>query len=471
MTFKYDGVKSDILPMKNLYNQALNQALQIFDPTMSDAEKVLTSHDHLVLHTKYDYENLLTDTIPHVSHSAYGPLVLGVAVCDGYASANKALLSRVGVDIINISSESMAHAWNMVKLGSHWYHIDATFDDPIFDPAGGWYNDNYDLEGYVSHKYFLLSDSKITEYGHFGWSSPYSANSSLYDGKYIDIKSGMFWQNGFWYYNLNGNIRRSDFNLNNATTIKASVNRYDNLFSFIGLYNNRLYYNYTLSGNSKSFIKSIKLDGSDEQDELVIDNTGQSVKEQITELLVLDDHIRYTVCRHINSSNRQYEVRILEFETETIWSLIPALGSTTVIDEERQFIYGLAENLNHSDLFGNYLDFEGNIYLSLESVNGDHVGTGSELKVYDRSDDSLLDSYYILIFGDLNGDGLIDSTDAGKISDAENSVVTWDSSLYALYKSAADLNGDGAMDSADFSLIIDWENSAVTIDQVTGIAA
>lgn len=467
VTFKYDGVKENILPMKALYNQALDKALQIFDPAMSSPEKALIAHDYLVLNTKYDYENLLTDSIPHISHTAYGSLVLGVAVCDGYSSAYNAMLSRMGLEVINISSDSMSHAWNMVKLGSYWYHVDATFDDPIFNATGGWYNDNYDLEGYVRHKYFLLSDAKIAEsgYDHTGWSSPYTAGSSLYDGKYNDIKSGMFWQGGFWYYNLNGNIKRSDFNLNNATTIKASVNGYDNLFSYLGLYNNRLYYNYTLSGNSKSSIKSIKLDGSDERDELTIDNTGQSVKEQITELLVLDGSIRYTVCRHISSSNRLYEVRSLELGTA--WSLTPIVGSSAVIDEEKSLIYGLEAGLSTMDLLNFYLNLEGNVYIDFEN----NLGTGYKVNIFDNTDGTILASYTILIFGDLNGDGTIDSADAGTISDVENFILDWDSSVITLYESAADLNGDGIIDSSDAGLITDAENFLVLIDQTTGLAA
>ncbi|HRT82700.1 MAG TPA: hypothetical protein P5127_06020, partial [Oscillospiraceae bacterium] len=239
VTFFYIGVKEDILPMKVLYNQAVDKTLQIFDPAMTAPEKTLIAHDYLALHTKYDEENAIQGTIPHISHTAYGALVLGVAVCDGYSRAYIALLSRAGLDVIKISSESMNHAWNMVKLGSYWYHVDVTWDDPVFDPEYNWYNNDYDLEGSVRHEYFLLSDSKISS-DHSGWSSPYPANSSLYDGKYIDIKSGMFWQGGFWYYNESGKIKRSDFNLNNTTIIKADVNGSGNRYSYIGLYNNRI---------------------------------------------------------------------------------------------------------------------------------------------------------------------------------------------------------------------------------------
>ena len=79
-------------------------------------------------------------------------------------------------------------------------------------------------------------------------------------------------------------------------------------------------------------------------------------------------------------------------------------------------------------------------------------------------------TYTVLIYGDVNGDGNIDSGDAGLIVDYENFFITWDPAADAALYKAADLNGDGNIDSGDAGLIVDAENFMLTINQVTGLA-
>ena len=41
-----------------------------------------------------------------------------------------------------------AHAWNIVKVDGQWYHLDTTWNDPVFSASAG------DMSDYVSYKYF-----------------------------------------------------------------------------------------------------------------------------------------------------------------------------------------------------------------------------------------------------------------------------------------------------------------------------
>lgn len=94
---------------------------------------------------EYEREKLLHDSlaqnITYVSsahaHDAYGALVEGKAVCEGYARAFQYLLYRAGIQSliaegsgINPSTgKSEAHAWNVVKIDGEYYHTDLTWDD------------------------------------------------------------------------------------------------------------------------------------------------------------------------------------------------------------------------------------------------------------------------------------------------------------------------------------------------------
>ena len=80
-------------------------------------------------------------------------------------------------------------------------------------------------------------------------------------------------------------------------------------------------------------------------------------------------------------------------------------------------------------------------------------------------------TYTIVIYGDINGDGNIDSIDAGHLADYENGFVTWDAQSDAAYLKAADLNGDGSIDSIDAGIVADAENYLSNINQSTGLAS
>lgn len=106
---------------------------KIITPGMSDLQKVLAIHDYIINNTKYDYENYLNNTVPRQSHLAVGPLMYGVAVCDGYARAFKLLCEFVDVECVFVMGSSWlggGHAWNQVKVGGKWYNIDVCWDDP-----------------------------------------------------------------------------------------------------------------------------------------------------------------------------------------------------------------------------------------------------------------------------------------------------------------------------------------------------
>ena len=106
---------------------------------MSDYDKVLAVHDHIIKNSRYDRLNADSNTVPPEEHEAYGVLVKGAGVCDSYAKAMKLLLEKAEVQCIIVEGSKVEatvqgnaavdHAWNIVKLDGEYYHIDATWDD------------------------------------------------------------------------------------------------------------------------------------------------------------------------------------------------------------------------------------------------------------------------------------------------------------------------------------------------------
>ena len=157
---------------------AVTKALDCLLPGMDDLQKALVLHDWLAQHVAYDYVDYLAGTVPEASYLAYGPLVRGMGVCEGYAKAYQLLLGRCGIDAVMVSSTGMNHGWNLVKLGDSWYHVDVTWDDPTPDTLGR-----------ANHTYFLLSDKAIRSRDsgsgdlHYGWDGSITCSDTTFDGE------------------------------------------------------------------------------------------------------------------------------------------------------------------------------------------------------------------------------------------------------------------------------------------------
>lgn len=107
-------------------------------------------HDLLCQKTVYDAEG------PN-AHNAYGALVEGRAVCDGYAKAMALLLRLTGLESGvaqgKIKATGGAHAWNLVKVDGAYTWLDVTNDDQsavttyfFFNLTDEWMERSYILE-------------------------------------------------------------------------------------------------------------------------------------------------------------------------------------------------------------------------------------------------------------------------------------------------------------------------------------
>ncbi len=122
--------------------------------TRTEAETVLYLHDYLA--DRYDYD---TRTTPNIT--AYTLFRDGVGVCQAYALAYLALCRAAGLEADLVVSPDMDHAWNHVRIGEEWYHVDVTRDDPIPAPGG---------KAAVTHDRLLRSDAGMAALGYTNFS-------------------------------------------------------------------------------------------------------------------------------------------------------------------------------------------------------------------------------------------------------------------------------------------------------------
>jgi len=134
-----------------------------------------------------------------------------------------------------------------------------------------------------------------------------------------------------------------------------------------------------------------------------------------------------------------------------------------IVDYANMFIYGL---ISGATSLNGYIKIANGYQLSY-SPNG-VLGTGTILNVI--KDGVTVETYTIVLYGDDNGDGNIDSIDAGTAVDYQNYMVNWDPVKDAAFIKAADVNGDGNIDSIDAGVMVDVQNYMLTINQGTGLA-
>ncbi len=138
-----------------------------------------------------------------------------------------------------------------------------------------------------------------------------------------------------------------------------------------------------------------------------------------------------------------------------------AIGSTTVLDKSRMVVYGMREKL---DNYLSYVRNRGNGILvqDLTSV-GKGTGTGAKIGLKLTMDGDIVQSYTVIIFGDVDGDCRCDGTDANWIYRYKAGLVTATIPDYVL--DAADVTGDGIVDYVDAYYLRRSGIQQYTVDQ------
>ncbi len=134
-------------------NTEVNKILAQRPQTGDDYETELYLHDQLAQRCSYD-DTAATEgykTHPH-AFNAYGALVEGQAVCEGYSRAMQLLLKKCGIPSTLVIGRSLEndeeHMWNLVTINGRNYHTDVTWDDS---------------EDRLRHTYFNLSTALLEQ--------------------------------------------------------------------------------------------------------------------------------------------------------------------------------------------------------------------------------------------------------------------------------------------------------------------
>ena len=132
-----------------LFNKKINEIISSLKPTLTEYEREKILHDKLLNGCKYK-KGIDSSKDGWQYFSAYGALVMGEAVCEGYAKSMQILLSKAGIPCLTLRGESngVSHMWNVVELNNEWYHLDPTWDD----------NDG---DGFIVYEYFNLDSENI----------------------------------------------------------------------------------------------------------------------------------------------------------------------------------------------------------------------------------------------------------------------------------------------------------------------
>ena len=204
--------------------QELDAALQevkskIDTSGMSDEEIVLAYHEYLTSTVAYAYEDYFNGTIAaNHGYDMYGALVKHSCVCQGYAETMFYLLREAGLSCAIASSGNINHAWNIVKIHGKWYHIDATWDDPVWDMPGRSYHDYFLVSFDTMNKNTLINHTKdrtdMVVSAQWGDTYTTAVDTTYESGKFWNgIEKAIFYKDGYWYSISEGSSKTS-FNIN-----------------------------------------------------------------------------------------------------------------------------------------------------------------------------------------------------------------------------------------------------------------
>ncbi len=129
------------------------------------------------------------------------------------------------------------------------------------------------------------------------------------------------------------------------------------------------------------------------------------------------------------------------------------------------YVYGLQPKLTKALFQKNFAEYE-NVTLEYEMTTTRYLGTGSKVTVKSTLDDSVIGEYVIVIYGDVDGNAVIDANDAVAVLMSTTGAT---GALTGAEKLAANLAGTrNIIDAGDVEAITSIVSGGASVDQATG---
>lgn len=245
-------------------------ANEIIKPSMTDLEKIKAINDYIVLNTTYSYD---TTTTPH---SAYALLTEGKGVCQAYALTAYRLLKEANLEaryVTGFAGED--HAWNLVKVDGEWYHLDTTWNDPVF-------TNGKDMSDYVQYDYFLISDKEINK-DHTIDDNGYPAATSDRFIAFRTVSSPVTVGDTLYYGNNQDDLKLYKLEMN--TSIPQAKKVSNTRVKFLTYANNAFYFSNYSNG---AYLYKMAVDGTGET--LLVNKEVTKIEKLADELVAYSDN-------------------------------------------------------------------------------------------------------------------------------------------------------------------------------------
>ena len=163
-------------------------------------------------------------------------------------------------------------------------------------------------------------------------------------------------------------------------------------------------------------------------------------------------------------------------KNDTCTTVIDRAGLTVddYTEDSLWYVYGLEEIMSLDLLLGEYIDVQGDgrIVVTKHNAYTSYYGTGATIDVYDNVTGEHVESFTIIIFGDLDGNSYVNSGDVSICLNEVHGMTGWsveggDEYAHYLVK-AANVRKDLFITVADYNMINLHALGMEVIDQVTG---
>lgn len=251
----------------------------------------------------------------------------------------------------------------------------------------------------------------------------------------------------------------------------------------------KIYANTSIDSDKFGFVLAVYIGAANEEVPATLENatvltftitalsdvSGEAVVKCVTESAKTDDNIEGMLyfgttisgteitsipenVENIDVSGAAASVQVVSGGTQ----LVAISGKTGVIDDENKYVYGITPG----DSVEDYFKVNNGTLELVANESGYTNGTGATINVKDSSG-IVIDTYTVIVFGDVNGDSEITGVDLMSLSQYVGGTT---SVLTGILLVSADVNADGLTTGVDLMSIAQYTSGTTTAISVNPYA-